>query len=71
MFLARWLLGFTVDEWWNMDSTQRTAYERGMSSWLPQILFGVDGIDKNKQPTGIPTPLSGLPGGAVVVAGES
>jgi hypothetical protein len=69
VFLARWLLGFDAGEWWDMDYTSRTAYERGMREFLPLILFGVDGVDPQaRQSSGDAASLSDLPGGVVVKA---
>jgi hypothetical protein len=71
VFFARWLLGYDAAEWWEMDNTKRTAYERGMREWLPQILFGVDGIDPKKRAAGKEASLSDLPGGSIVKAGDA
>lgn len=68
MFLARWLLGFTAREWWDMPSKERIAYERGIHEWLPKILFGSDAIDPKRTPDRTPVSLSQLPGGNVVRA---
>jgi hypothetical protein len=69
VFLARWLLGYTAREWWDMPAKERIAYERGIHEWLPKILFGADGIDSSKAPAGTPVALQQLPGGEIVKAG--
>ena len=68
MFLARWLLGYTAWEWWDMPAKERIAYERGIREWLPRILFGADAADSKPSTTGTPTNLSSLPGGTIVRA---
>jgi hypothetical protein len=68
VFLARWLLGFTAREWWDMPTKERIAYERGIREWLPKILFGTDGIDPKKSPPGKPVGLSQIPGVEIVRA---
>lgn len=67
MFFARWLLGYTASEWWDMHAKTRIAYERGIRKWLPHILYGSDAIDTKKQ-AGKPVGLGALPGGSIVRA---
>ena len=65
--MARWLLGFTAKEWWDMHAKERIAYERGIENWLPRILFGADAVQPKD--SGTPVGLGGLPGGSIVRAG--
>lgn len=49
-----------------MREVERSAYSRGMRTFLPLILFGADAsIDREEKK---PTTLSDLPGGQIVRA---